>query len=174
MPIIVMLGERGACFLLCRSQSKKHLCFLLLFFEVALSRREKGRLKKCYFYFAKENCICKVSFSSLPSLSPCPPVLEERFTGPAISLYLKMSFWTSQNRTGQGSGLIRLVCSWFNKLPANSPRRRPPARLHLTPRHPGAPKRGCLECRKATQGSARAELSSLGRVQSPGSVCPGT
>lgn len=63
------VGKRSVCFLLCGSQSKKHLCFFLLFFEAALSKPEKGRLKKCYLYFAKENCIRKVSFSSLPSLA---------------------------------------------------------------------------------------------------------
>lgn len=81
------VGERSVCFLFCGSQSKKHLCFLLLFFEVALSRREKGPLKRCYFYFAKENCIRKLSFSSRPSLtSLCPPILEEMFRGPVTRL----------------------------------------------------------------------------------------
>lgn len=63
----------------------------------------------------------------------------------------------------------RLSCGGFDKLPANSPRRQPPARLHLTPFRPGALKPG-FGLRKATQGTARAGLSSLGRVQRPSAI----
>lgn len=59
-----------------------------------------------------------------------------------------------------------MSCGGFDKPPANSPRRQPLARLHLTPFRPRALKPDSA-LQKATQGTTRTGLPSLGMVQRP-------
>lgn len=114
---------------------QENIFFSSAFLSVALSKRDQGVFKKCYFCF-------------LLSI-PTPLNVRRKVPGSsqvlAISLHLEVPFrkkpaelrtelWT---RSGD-----RLSCGALDKLPANSPRRKPPARLHLTPFCPGAPKPG--------------------------------